>query len=567
MTIGRYIHLDGSIENKGENGASNAGGGSGGSILVKTTSFSGHGKLTAEGGSGNGNGGGGSGGRIAIHVSWLREYAGKYIAYGGTGFKAGAAGTVYYTDTNQGLSHRPVLKTEGNKTVFGVGFTKLSIDNANRNPDIPTMIINENNTYYEFDELAMNKHALLHIHGKKAVLVVHNFTGDRTGLVHLQSGQKMFVEVVESNKGYTVASVSYKVDIGAEIVFPSSLTLLGTRCRFEGLVVGVYRLIIAEGSGVVFTSTSQTGIKENGTFKVLTTPGNVTYPEIYIQKGSTVDLTRINGSLILTALIFRVKYHALLNLNHGRIDSSWAWLESRGRILMKGTGYEAESGPGKGSTINNIGTGAGHGGEGAAHQPNKTGGIPYGSVYKPTHFGSGGGNGQGRGGSGGGLLHWRVGQQIELDGLISVQGTNSTGLNSGGGSGGSVLIECTNFTGYGEINSQGGDGQGLGSGGAGGRISILIRFKHKFAGSYKTYGGFGKSVAAAGTVYVEETARGPQYADIKYDKSTNKSTITANHRYVLYKISSLAYVRVCLWGNLYVLLRCHFNHFNLCVFV
>ncbi|KAK3755992.1 hypothetical protein QZH41_003345 [Actinostola sp. cb2023] len=513
-------------------GAQFSGGGSGGSILIKTTSFSGHGVITTEGGSGNGNGGGGSGGRIAVHVSWLREYAGKYIAYGGLGTKAGAAGTVYYTDTNEGLSHRPIIKSDGNKTEFGVGFTKLIIDNVNRNPSIPTIIINENKTYYEFKELEVNNHAVLNIHGEEAVLVVHNFTGDRTGLVHLKSGQKMFVEVVESSKGYTVASVSYKVDQGAEIVYPSSLTLLGTRCTFEGFVVGVYRLIAAEGARVVFTSSTQTGIKENGTFQVLTTPGNVTFPEIYMQRGSKLDLSRINGTLTLTALIFRVKYHAVVNMNHGNIDSSWAWLESRGKILLEGTGYSAESGPGKGKTVNTIGTGAGHGGEGGAHQSNITGGEPYGSVYKPLHFGSGGGNGQGQGGSGGGLLHWRIGQQIELDGLLSVRGSVGLGTNSGGGSGGTLLIECTNLTGYGEVNSQGGDGLNLGSGGAGGRIAVHVRFKHKFAGTYKVYGGLGKSVAAAGTVYVEETSRGPQYADLKYDKSTNKTIVTATHRYL-----------------------------------
>lgn len=532
MSIGRSLHLDGTIESRGGDGISNYGGGSGGSILLKVTMFSGHGVITTEGGNGNGNGGGGSGGRIAVHVSWLREYAGKYIAYGGLGNKAGAAGTVYYTDTNEGLSHRPMIQTEGNKTVFGVGFTKLIVDNINRNPSISTIIINENTTYYEFKELEIKNHAMLNIHGAKAVLVVHNFTGDRTGLVHLQSGQKMSVEVVESNKGFTVASVSYKIDKGAEILFPYSLTLLGTRCTFEGLVVGVYRLIAAEGSGVTFTSSSQTGIKENGTFQVLTTPGNVTFPEIYIQRGSTLDLTKINDTVTLTALIFRVKYHAIVNMNHGSIVSSWAWLESRAKILLEGKGYQAEDGPGRGKTVNDIGTGAGHGGEGGSHQVNVTGGEPYGSVYKPLHFGSGGGNGQGKGGSGGGLLYWRVGHQIELDGLVSVRGLNGHGTNAGGGSGGTILLECTNITGYGEVNSQGGDGINLGSGGAGGRIAVHVRFKHKFSGIYKMYGGLGTSVAAAGTVYVEETARGPQYADLKYDKSTNTTVVTATHRLV-----------------------------------
>lgn len=63
--------------------------------------------------------------------------------------------------------------------------------------------------------------------------------------------------------GYSVAPVSYRIDQGAEITYPSSLTLLGTRCTFEGLVVGVHRLVVAEGADVVFASTTQTGINNS----------------------------------------------------------------------------------------------------------------------------------------------------------------------------------------------------------------------------------------------------------------------------------------------------------------
>ena len=38
--------------------------------------FSGHGSILANGGDSVGGGGGGSGGRVAVHVSWLREFAG-----------------------------------------------------------------------------------------------------------------------------------------------------------------------------------------------------------------------------------------------------------------------------------------------------------------------------------------------------------------------------------------------------------------------------------------------------------------------------------------------------------
>ena len=85
ITIGLLLHLDGIIESEGANGTSNSGGGSGGSVLIKTVNFSGHGILTVNGGSGDRNGGGGSGGRIAVHVAWLREYSGLYTAYGGLG--------------------------------------------------------------------------------------------------------------------------------------------------------------------------------------------------------------------------------------------------------------------------------------------------------------------------------------------------------------------------------------------------------------------------------------------------------------------------------------------------
>lgn len=449
------------------------------------------------------------------------------------GFKAGAAGTVYYTDTNQGLSHRPVLINEANHTVFGEGFTKLTVDNFNRNPDIPTIIINENSSYYEIDELEMRNHGLLHIHGNNSSFVIHNFTGDRTGLVHLRQGQKMFVQVVESKSGYSVAPVSYKIDEGAEIVFPSSLTLLGTRCSFDGLVIGVHRLIVAEGADVVFASTTQTGIKEDRKFRFLTTPGNITFAEVYVQKGSRLEFSRINNTLVFTAIIFRLKYHGLVNINYGEIDSSWAWVESEGKLVLDYTGHPAEMGSGPGNTVNLIGSGAGHGGMGGVSQAGQLGGEPYGSIYKAVHLGSGGGNGNGKGGSGGGMLHWRIGQEIELDGLVTLRGGDGSGASAGGGSGGSILIETTNFTGYGEIDVMGGDGSGpSGSGGAGGRISAHVRFRHKYAGVFKAYGGDGKTYAAAGTVYIEETARGPQYADLKYDKSTNTTYITATHRYM-----------------------------------
>lgn len=65
------------IESNGGNASRDgSGGGSGGSIFIKTLKFSGHGSIQVNGGNAQGSGGGGSGGRLAVHVSWLREYTG-----------------------------------------------------------------------------------------------------------------------------------------------------------------------------------------------------------------------------------------------------------------------------------------------------------------------------------------------------------------------------------------------------------------------------------------------------------------------------------------------------------
>ena len=77
MNITYSSHIDGIIVADGRNARSNnAGGGSGGSVLIETENFAGHGTISSKGGNGIGVGGGGSGGRVAIHISWRREFQG-----------------------------------------------------------------------------------------------------------------------------------------------------------------------------------------------------------------------------------------------------------------------------------------------------------------------------------------------------------------------------------------------------------------------------------------------------------------------------------------------------------
>ena len=76
--MGKLIHLNGLISSKGQSASSNAGGGSGGSVLVETTNITGHGEINVNGGDAQSNGGGGAGGRIGIHVDFQNNFGGTY---------------------------------------------------------------------------------------------------------------------------------------------------------------------------------------------------------------------------------------------------------------------------------------------------------------------------------------------------------------------------------------------------------------------------------------------------------------------------------------------------------
>lgn len=83
------------IESNGLKGhITHGGGGSGGSILLKTMQWAGSGKINANGGDGSQYGGAGSGGRIAIHYE-RSTFSGTYSSHGGSGSHPGGPGTIF----------------------------------------------------------------------------------------------------------------------------------------------------------------------------------------------------------------------------------------------------------------------------------------------------------------------------------------------------------------------------------------------------------------------------------------------------------------------------------------
>jgi len=204
ITVGDELYLDGLIESKGQNAAahSNAGGGSGGSIWITTGRFNGHGVITVDGGTGNGvSSGGGSGGRLALLNRHTRnKYQGVYSSLGGEAgdpsksqsLYSGGPGTVFIQDNRNGQF-----------------YSKLLVDNKNR-PWDHYMTLNEKEMSFVFDEVSLMRKASLHMppSNKEVNLTIHNIVGDRTGLIHIHTGQILMAEYKPTS--YTITRlVSY----------------------------------------------------------------------------------------------------------------------------------------------------------------------------------------------------------------------------------------------------------------------------------------------------------------------------------------------------------------------
>ena len=93
---------------------------------------------------------------------------------------------------------------------------------------------------------------------------------------------------------------------------------------------------------------------------------------------------------------------------------------------------------------------------------------------------------------------------LSLDGSLISNGVKAKLQNGGGASGGSIYLKMTSFVGLGMITANGGDGLGTGHGGGGGCIAIHVDDVVGFKGRFQSFGGNGKIIGGAGTVYSED---------------------------------------------------------------
>lgn len=482
----QVLIVDGTISSNGESGSSTTGGGSGGSVDISISqTFSGRGKIKAEGGyvSGQVTGAGG-GGRISILITGDNKFSGSLSARGGSSSaKSGSPGTVY---------------TEDGKTVLRK--RKLFLDNGgiSSNSPLPIFLNQSVVASYDFQEIHLNGLVMLHVDKD---MEVEKLVTDSDSVIYIKDNVTF---TVEPNSKYLQPDCSFIVDANGEIRIPDKVMFLGRNNIFKGTLTGILDMVIGENRKVYLLASARTARYIDGKYTFITHRGEYRFSSLRIKNGAFFSFENAHLKKVpLTLGRLEVNFGASMQGSWLDIKASDVIIHSGATIDLSAQGYKSDKGPGAGGLHQSDGTGAGHGGYGGISTVNF--GKWYGSALNPNNTGSGGGSSSsGKGGKGGGYLRLTVVRLLTLEGTISVDGDGGTVLNSGGGSGGSIWISADNIQGNGIISAEGGDGNGTGGGGSGGRVALYLQGLMSFEGLLNAKGGDGKDAGAAGTLYIQD---------------------------------------------------------------
>ncbi len=259
------------------------------------------------------------------------------------------------------------------------------------------------------------------------------------------------------------------------------------------------------------------------------TAGSVTVKSLTIGSSANSTTTISYGTstkkLIVTGNLTIGAYGVLTHADNSTSETHALWVDvggnltvdSGGKIDVIGRGYDGKNGPGKsvGGTYPYVVGGSYGGIGGTAIWTASTPGPTYGSYLSPVNLGSGGGY-AGDSGPGGGAIILNITGSSIINGTVSANGQNLTGVVYGAGSGGSVYITSSSISGTtGSIIANGGNGGTNRDGGGGGRVSVILTGTNNdftdYSGLMTAYGGVpatGTIYGAAGTVYKQSQAQG-----------------------------------------------------------
>jgi hypothetical protein len=294
-------------------------------------------------------------------------------------------------------------------------------------------------------------------------------------------------------------------------------TFIDDTIAFDGITISNYgNLDIGSSANVSYSSltwSNQGAITYNGgTFALLSDGSDVTIPAtsfLIINQTETYNNFTVNGTLSHSSntTLETNKLDLIITGNLTVASGGSINVDNRGFVYSQGTGQGIDG------TGFNGGGGAGYGGAGGDGTGQVgSGGSTYGSLQLPVNIGSGGGGGPsacgvGIASSGGGAVKLTVSDTTTITGSITADGQKGCdhgGVESGGGSGGSVYITTLNLLGAGTVSADGGygnaNGAGDGGGGGGGRIAYYVADDTSSI-TYTATGGQGQADGTDGTIY------------------------------------------------------------------
>jgi len=451
------------------------GGNGGGRIDITAGNIVVNGSILANGGDGQ-NAGGGSGGsiRLALLTGGSVSGGGTIQANGGSNLFAstsgGGGGRVAILDfAAMTLSSNNVRAFPGDAATDGAAGT-VYLESAAQTDGGGDLIINAGNV------------AGARVTELSSDMASFNSVMVRNGRVLVAPGADVAVPLVLQTNGV----VTNQGTLTLAQFSPSNITA-GTFHNTTTGVLNVQSDAITVGSGVALIEDGDirgAGIPDTiGAFTV-NSGGTVTHSQGLLA-GLSFDVT---GALTVNA-------GGSINVN----SRGFLGAGAAGNISFVGQTIAGQSG----STGNAGGSYGGLGGAGAGSVPNAT----YGSAENPTELGSGGGRTQVGAfvvaGNGGGRVDISAGSVV-VNGSIVANGGN--GLNSSGGSGGSILLTVGggNVSGSGVITANGGGGAGNNGGGGGGRVAIVGYGALALPGANITAArGGGVFLGTAGSVFLQ----------------------------------------------------------------
>ncbi|MCA9273981.1 MAG: immunoglobulin domain-containing protein [Phycisphaerales bacterium] len=238
----------------------------------------------------------------------------------------------------------------------------------------------------------------------------------------------------------------------------------------------------SSGAGTVYLSS----VDHEGTLRIANT--GVLIDEVTILSGDIAfPRIEITDSARVTPFVNDPSLHIIAD---ELVVGSGAELSAAARGFAPGVG------PGSGSG-HAGGTHCGSGGRNAT--------LPYGDILMPDQMGSGGQSWtNAQGAAGGGVLRLTIADSLEINGTITARGGSDRG---GGGAGGSILVECGQLLGSGEIVADGGfSTTDSGAHGGGGRVAVYADESGASAVTLSAAGGFNNGSAGAGSLISRSSA-------------------------------------------------------------